>query len=45
MRGTLFVLVASLGALVGAAVMYSVTRPASSTYSLPAAADDESGTI
>ncbi len=41
MRGTLFVLVASLGALVGATVMYSVTRPASSAYPLPPVVDDD----
>ena len=41
MRGTLFVIVATLGALVGAAVTYSLTRPASSTYSLPQTADTD----
>ena len=40
MRGTLFVVVASVGALVGAALMYSLMRPVPSAYSLPPVVDN-----
>ena len=41
MRGTLVVVIAAVGALVGAAVMYSVPRPTSSIHSRPAVAADD----
>ena len=44
MRGTLFVLVATVGALLGAAVTYSLTRPAASAYSPPALANGDGDT-
>jgi hypothetical protein len=44
MRGTLFVLVATVGAMLGAAVTYSFMRPPSSAYSLPSVADDDGDT-